>query len=239
MRTATAPFRQLLDFAKPNLVVSWFGLVLAVLLQIYSPTFADTRTPRVVKTGQEIPRNAKSWSLFLVCAPSWLEQNQNSNQKLAELHTEFLAFGNAIGSQNDAVWFSQSDSSSSAKAGLDYDAIRAADFCTEYNLKSADSPHVVVTTKYPTPIGNPGDFYALSLSGLDSEQAGTLLGQLADMVRSGHIDRDEIGSDQYWRHWAQILHTSLSKLGNLAPALSVTLNTAILKVSFSGEKLGH
>jgi hypothetical protein len=222
-----------------RLCILTFTILIPALsqLQLVSPAIAISRAPVKVKSGERIPINADSWSLFLVCDPSWLEQTANSHRQLSQLYSTFLGFGNAIGSRNYAVWFVKGTAQKGSDPALNYDAIRAADYCAEYKLSSRDSPHVVVTTQYPRPVGAPGDFCAISLHGLDSKQANILLGQLADMVRARKINHDQIGSDQYWRHWAQVLDTAVTQAHRLTPAIHAELNAGLMKVTFSGEKL--
>src|SRR2546430_17349485 len=56
----------------------------------------------VSRTGK-IPKNFKTYSLFLVCNPQWLDPEKS--QRLYELHKQFENFGRTIGDGNSAVWF--------------------------------------------------------------------------------------------------------------------------------------
>jgi hypothetical protein len=50
-----------------------------------------------------IPKDYKTWSLFLVNNPQWVVAE--SNDKVRKLYDQFQAFGRAIGRDNVAVWF--------------------------------------------------------------------------------------------------------------------------------------
>jgi hypothetical protein len=194
----------------------------------------------------------QTWSLFLVCDPAWLNNDENSKHNLTALHTQFLGFGRAIGSKNLAVWFGGSTLSGhlagpvgDSKEVVNYDADEAINFCTQYGLVATESPCVIVTTQYPEenrPHGSGyGNYYKISLSNLDADQMERLLGSLADHVRSSELSQQKFDSERYWALWDKILRESVEVLGLFARGVKVTINTAVIKVEISGDKVvaGH
>jgi hypothetical protein len=153
-----------------------------------------------VNTQEDIPKEPfKSWSVFLVCNPKWIMPE--SDNRISELHSAFVAFGRAIGPDNVATWFSQKGSDR-----LDFD--RSAQFCARLKLPPSQSPYVLLMTHYPgaSVTGKPetfpltlGPHVLLSLNGADLDATMHLLGNLADQIVVSDLSRLPIGSDGYWR----------------------------------------
>jgi hypothetical protein len=209
-------------------------LVALSVIGIGQPTFAETRSPIVVPPGAPIPKDFKTWSLFLVCNPAWLGDDTASKMRMTALHSAFLGFGGSLGTQNAAIWFTKAGGSPT-----DYDSDRAGDYCQTYGLKSNRSPYIIVSSDYPTASGAPGDFVAVSLVGLDTDNVLTLLGQLSDKVKASQLNPDTIGSDRYWRGWVQILEDTAAVLGKLAKGLSFSVNTRFVKVNYDAKAVAQ
>jgi len=215
-------------------------------MEIVLPQAAVAQAPVPVPGNQQIPKGYKTWALFLVCDPSWLANTANSKANLTSLHEQFVGFGNAIGRQNADVWFYSHKSTDPG----DYDGERASDYCATYGLRAASSPVVILTTQYPAPAvttvalpeRDPGDprastnnYVKVSLNGLDSKDADTLLGLLADQVRAGQLDQPQIDSKAYWQSWERLLKKTLTGAGHLGRGVTVDVDTKVLKVTFSGK----
>lgn len=187
-----------------------------------------------VPTSGPIPRkNYKTWSLFLVCDPSWLEETANSKANLRILHNQFVGFGNAIGRKNAAIWFYTHNSADPA----DYDGLRASDYCSMYGLKSSENPVVVVTTGYPSIDGPAGNYVKVSLKGLDSTDTDRFMGLLADQIRSSELDQQQIDSNAYWTSWEHVLKNTLAAAGKISHAVTVQFHTPTLDITLSGKDL--
>jgi hypothetical protein len=192
--------------------------------------------------GVPIQKNYKSWSLFLVCDPARVADTPAAHEQMKLLFTAFASFSKTIGSENLAVWFTKTRGAKGvdhlpAKGAVDYDAQRAADYCTTYRLKSVDSPFVVVTTRYPTKTGDPGNFYAVSLGKLDPDNQLNLLGKLSDKVRVSDLNTQELDSNRYWRRWAQILQDAATAMGKLVKAIKFSVDVKAFSLDFDGGKL--
>src|SRR5262245_29698848 len=75
-----------------------------VLILVGSGTILGQDRAEVVRSTQEIPRGSyKTWSLFLICNPNWVQPDKSRD--LENLYWRFRAFGDAIGPDNLAVWF--------------------------------------------------------------------------------------------------------------------------------------
>ena len=228
---------------RPELLALFLFLCLWTIL----PQAALAQAPVPVPRNQQIPKEGyKTWVLFLVCDPSWLANTANSKANLTSLHEQFVGFGNAIGTRNAAIWFYSYKSTDPG----DYDGERASDYCATYDLRVTWSPVVVLTTQYPAPVRSvaalperalseasvsTGNYVKVSLNGLDSRDADTLLGLLADQVKSGRLDQQQIDSKAYWQSWERLLKKTLKEAGQLGRGVTVEVDTKVLKITFSGK----
>jgi hypothetical protein len=192
------------------------------------------RSPEAVPSGQPIPKDFKTWSLFLVCNPAWLGDGAAAKARMTTLHGTFLGFGHSLGTRNAAVWFTTANG-----PAAEYDGDRAGDFCGTYGLESNRSPYVVVTSDYPSPVGAPGEYVAISLTGLDEDNVSAVLGKMADRIRSSHLDKDQMTSDRYWRGWIQVLEDTAATAGHVAKGLTFSIDTKVVKASFDGKALSE
>jgi hypothetical protein len=126
----------------------------------------------------EIPRDYKSWSLFLVCNPGWLSADKP--QDVSTLYERFTGFGRTIGDDNAAVWFWKKTSYTISAENVDVE--RSIRFCRAYGLKPSLSPYVLVTTKYPDEAApkSKGDFAVFQLGGVSPTEVSRILAKLTD-----------------------------------------------------------
>ena len=222
-------------------VVLQITMILFVALEILvitpSATVAEQRVGAVLSEEQDIPTGYNSWSVFLVCNPGWLLDNNHS--KLIDLYREFVAFGTVIGPKNAAIWFSKAngkaaDSANNAESFAEhYDASRAAQFCEKYHVLPSRSPYIIVTTERPNLKDSLGDYYKMSLGGADAETTLHLLQSLADQIVSENLDQEDLDSETYWRKWEQIGRDFLSNSGNVLNRLSISIDTHFFKIELT------
>lgn len=149
-------------------------------------------------------RRYKSWSLFLICSPTWaLPESQG---RILDLYDQFQAFGMAIGPEHAAVWFRASPGDS--KKAL-VDVTRGAAFCSSLGLPPSQSPYLLVTTEYPGgglidryPETFPSTLPTLalvSLNGKDAAQITRLIEQLSDQLVTNRVSVLDPQQDNWWR----------------------------------------
>jgi hypothetical protein len=81
-----------------------------------------------VVSREDIPRNFKSYSLFLVCNPEWLAPEKSED--LYALYQAFDRFGRTIGRDNAAVWFWKARrAADDPKLAENVDVERSVQFC--------------------------------------------------------------------------------------------------------------
>ncbi len=205
-------------------------LALAIAFGSFAIGPAHAKKAHFSEPGDPIPRHYDTWSLFLVCNPAWIAEDQFAKDHLAILKDGFLGFGRSIGSKNVAVWLSIRNDPDG------YDAERAADYCKTYGLEANKSPYVVVSSHYPDG-AKTGAFTAISLAGLDEENMLYLLGQISDQIRQQKLDAVKVNSDRYWRGWVQVLHDSADAARIVLKSFTFSVDARAVKVTFDGEKL--
>jgi hypothetical protein len=194
---------------------------------------ADATIPRQDPFGSDY----KTWSLFLVCTPTWF--TKNTDPRLLDLYRNFAAFGRAIGPDHLAVWFARSDKTELTPRMLasEYDSDRAAKFCRQYGLSPRTAPHVVVTREYPDPERASGNYLTLSLGNADAATTGKLLLALTEQIWSAEPSQRAL-TDAEWWHWVeQMLRTWIATASPLFNRLRVKLNAPpFLKVELTPAK---
>jgi hypothetical protein len=161
------------------------ALAIALIIGVASAATALPDRRDLVGPIDEIPQGYESWALFLVCTPGWVGPAKSKD--LADLYRQYRAFGDAIGSENLAVWFwKERTSLGDTKLSEKVDVARSANYCRALGLKPSEGPYVVVTTKYP------------SLEAFPAERAVYSLGQLppADLVKLFDKLTDQLLLDQ-------------------------------------------
>jgi hypothetical protein len=159
----------------------------------------------------EIPQDYSSWSLFLVCNPAWIIQS--GDKGVAELFNQYKAFGHAIGPKNLAIWFWKEPAATATAANTDTD--RSSTYCEKYKLLPSESPHVLVTTRYPNdPV--PGDRFVVRLNGLAPHDSALALTNLADQLLVTGLNQTGLDASVRWRKvfaavGSAVINQSISK----------------------------
>jgi hypothetical protein len=146
-------------------------------------------TAELIPSTGAIPRNHyKTWSLFLVCNPAWLEPEKS--QDLLHLYQQFRIFGRTIGDDHVAVWFwKRRSSAADPNLAENVDVERSVRFCQALGLTPSVGPHLVVTTEYPDESKLPADRAVFELAGLRPADVTKLLRKLTDeLVLKGKAD---------------------------------------------------
>lgn len=130
----------------------------------------------------QIPRGTyKTWSMFLICNPDWVSPEKSDD--LANLYRRFKSFGDAIGSDNLAVWFWKTAVPvSDPKLPENVDVARSAQFCRALQRPPSQGPYLVVTTAYPDVAAFPKDRAIFELGGLPPADLAKLLNGLTDQL---------------------------------------------------------
>jgi hypothetical protein len=223
---------------------------------IFNKLAIPTRRERIPTHSSSIPFT--SWSLFLVCNPAWLDEDNAG--RLWELYEQYLTFGRAIGPKHLAVWFwtdktpepspldrhiAVTTKTSATKATLQPAAVlsytldvdRSIAYCEKFGLKPSESPHIIVTTRRPeiSYSWKEAGFYTssnqvvITLANADATEMTVLLTTLADQLLIEGLNQEAIDSKQYWQSWWRSLRNTWRPIGTLAEKLAVTIDTRIFK----------
>jgi hypothetical protein len=214
------------------------ALVLAVLASSTSErAFATTQAiAQVPKTGP-IPKNFKTWSLFLVCNPKWLDNVVKGNQAtdLFQLYRQFQAFGRTIGDDNVAVWFWKSTAVQLPTAALieNVDVERSVRFCQAWKLAPTTTPAVVVTSIYPDEANlgtdRPGNIAVYQLGDLKLQDISDLLAKLANNLLLGKSSVPAAPSDATPQLWVRLLQATQSLLNQFGCKWTCSIDAGPVK----------
>lgn len=170
----------------------------------------------------------KTWSIFLICSPGWLLRNKDEGVR--KLYREFQIFGAAIGSKDDAVWFSKH----SGDPAIDnIDLNRNHQYCHKYGLVPSTTPAVLVTTDYPGDRGL-GERYVVRLNGLDASESASALDQISDQLSKASLNQADLDREAFWGKVWKASTDAMGAVGCYLNKVSIEIDAGILK-----GKIGH
>lgn len=164
-------------------------VALCLLLAQVGTALGGQAAAEIVGPTQQIPRAGfRTWSLFLICTPDWVTAEKSGD--LADLYRRFKGFGDAIGSDNLAVWFwKQRASINDARLSENVDVPRSADYCRALKLRPSEGPFLVVTAAYPELNAFPTERAVYALGGLPPADLAKLLNTLTDeLLLEGKVE---------------------------------------------------
>ncbi len=186
---------------------------------------------QLVTTKQAIPKNFKTYSLFLICNPQWLDPSKNAG--LLQLYRQFQSFGRAIGDDHAAVWFWKSDSYEHSDAALAQivDVERSVRFCQAWKLTPSEGPHLVITGPYPDEShlssGLPKDSAVYKLGDMAPPDISALLAKLTDeLIANGRVDSPAGAPPPVppAKIWVQLLSATQQMINSFGCAWSFKIN---------------
>jgi hypothetical protein len=183
-----------------------------------------------------IPKDYRTWSLFLVNNPQWVVAE--SNDKVKKLYDQFQAFGRAIGRDNVAVWFWSQDNLQDSFYYKAVDVIRSAEFCEKLQLAPSNGPYILLTTEYPgTGLINDSStflptklksYYVVSLNNKSADEVMQLLTRIADKITANRLSDLNSSSEDYWRSWQRAFEAIRDFLSNRQ--MTVSIKTPLAEV---------
>jgi hypothetical protein len=178
----------------------------------------------------------KSWSLFLICNPTWLLKE--NNQKILELYEKFGAFGRAIGEENVAVWFWKKLPTDKNRVSDFIDENNNSNYCRKFNLRPSESPHILVTTIYPDldKEYKPNNYLSVKLHKMEPKNIIITIEKLTDQILLRHINKADTDSESYWNSWKESFDSIKRILNNVGKKITVTIDAKFLNVEIYGGK---
>jgi len=173
---------------KTPFLLALVALTLTCVIRSANPQDAA----ELVTMKQPIPKGYKTYSLFLVCNPQWLDPSKSTG--LFQLYQQFQNFGRAIGDDHVAIWFWKSNSYERKDAALAQivDVERSVRFCRAWKLIPSEGPHLVITSTYPDEAhlssGLPLDSAVYKLGDMSPPNISKLLATLTDqLIATGKV----------------------------------------------------
>ena len=128
-------------------------------------------------TVKSIPNNFVAYSILLFPSIEWnAESNFGNRRKLLET---FTAFGESIGDQRAAIWFSGSGVSGSV------DIPRSKYFADKFELDYNSGPYIVTSSKRPDSLLPGDEVVVIKLGGIQMERVVKILNLLEQDLRTG------------------------------------------------------
>ena len=211
------------------MIKSLVATVVSVFL--FVPAAARTQSTQVlVGANEQIKKDFKTYSLFLVCNPSWVQPRGMIDPQTEFLYRSFLNFGHAIGDDNLAVWFwlSPEGAKTTHPTAANIDVERSARFCQAWRLKPSEGPHLVITSTFPKEgdlkSGLPKNSAVFALGNMTDDQISQLLSKLTDhLLLTGKVDPPQPDAPQpapqpqapqpFWVRLLGAVQTSINSVG--------------------------
>jgi hypothetical protein len=212
------------------MAASWRVVVLTVAgLALPGPAALAQQIQEVVTPDVEIERGYDTWSLFLICSPSWA--NPAAYQRLEDMWRAFSGFGRAIGDRHLAVWFwRRAPRWGGEELVEDVDVERATRYCDLYDLMPSRSPHVLVTTSYPTLEARVEEYGTVELAGAGPAEIEQFLISLADALYADDIASLDPRTETFWFRLFQSIRAPIRRLRE---DVSVTIHSGPLKLEWT------
>jgi hypothetical protein len=215
--------------------------MIASVLALAGASDAESQArEEIVGPTAKISRDSyRSWSLFLMCNPDWASDDRSRD--VEHLYRRFRAFGDAIGSENLAVWFwKERMGTSDPKLAENIDVARSVEYCGALARKPSEGPYLVVTTVYPDLAAFPRDRAIFQLGGLEPAAVAKLLNALADqLLLEKKVDaaRLAIGKEAQpgeFGLWLSLLETGRRTIIGLGCAVKLSIDAGPLNAELRG-----
>jgi len=215
---------------KKSLILT-FAILVVVGYTHLGPAYPQAAVELVTRK-QPIPKDFKTYSLFLICNPQWLDPAKNSG--LLQLYRQFQSFGRAIGDDQAAVWFWNSNSyeHNDAKLAQIVDVERSVRFCQAWKLKPSEGPHLVITSTYPNETklssGLPENSAVYRLGDMSPPDISSLLAKLTDqLIANGKVNTtptDDATPAPPVSLWVRLLTATQQTINSFGCAWSFKIN---------------
>lgn len=193
----------------------YLGLAIGPIIVLCSNAEAGAAVE--VPRQQNIPHNYKSWSLFLVCNPSWVRTE--GDRGISDLYKVFKTFGEAIGPQNAAIWFWK-QKGRPAEANLDIS--RMSTFCEKYHVLPSKTPQVIVTTCDPNEAK--ADNVVIVNLNSNPEESAAALSKLTDQILLTGLNQRDLDENEKWRRFTTAAREVVTSVGCYLNKISFSFN---------------
>lgn len=209
----------------------WTGVALALIgLAVPGSAAQAQDIQEVITPDMEISRGYETWSLFLICNPAWA--SPDAYERIETMWRAFTGFGRAIGDDHLAVWFwRRAPRWGGEELVEDVDVERATRYCDLYDLLPSRSPHVLVTTSYPTLEERVEEYGTVELAGAEPGEITQFMISLADALYADDLARLDPQTETFWFRLFEAIRAPIRRLGE---DVAVTIESGPLKLEWSG-----
>jgi len=163
--------------------------------------------------AEEIPRRHQypdgrtvrftTWSLFLVCDPTWLQAEVKS--ELIGLYNAYLSFIATVNDSDARLWTFPRTRGWRAEA---IDPIWSRPYCESLGLDITAGPYLVITVHPPDAIRPADTKVLLAFRGRRAEDIARSLLTLEERASEEELQHTVAGSPQWWGAWERITRWS-------------------------------
>jgi hypothetical protein len=173
---------------------------------------------------EAIPKaHYKSWSLFLICNPSWILAN--GDEGIGKLFRAYTAFGKAIGPDNLAVWFSDPPGQVATTENTDIE--RMSHYCEKFGLLPSQTPQVVTTTRHPDdPDVDAGGKIVANLNGDALNSAYALTDLTDELLRTG-LNQRSLDTSEWGRRIGAVASAVMASAACYLNKVSISIKTGV------------
>ena len=216
----------------------------AVTILLFLAAAAHSATPVPRAIHEEIEPGYQSYSLFLVCDPSWLREDRS--RQLIQLYNDFKYLGTGIGYNHAAIWFwtipgsehLSNEDVSDVEQALNVDVMRSATYCDFLNLPVSKGPYIVITHEHPN-LYSEWEFAHFEFANSIPSKISEFIVKLTDQIITSQSLREikeaftTAPADAYLltRYWISFLEETRQSLRGAGCSVEMGINTAVLDVT--------
>jgi hypothetical protein len=203
----------------------WCLIDIRIALAVYPTTTPSQAISK--ENGDRQPY--ETWSLFLICNPTWILQYHNEGIK--DLYKAFLAFGRVIGPNNLAVWFVKETGQIPSVDNTDIE--RMSDYCKKFGLLPSKTPQVVTLTGYPDD-NVIGAKFLTNLNGSADESERALTELTDELVKTG-LTQPSMSKESYWSKLVESASVVMSRTSCYLNKVSFSIDAGFFKAEIAHE----
>lgn len=222
---------------------SKLGRLFTAGLLFFMATHAQSQDAAVVVlTEGPIPEDYETWSIFLVCSPTWFVEGQED--ALPTLYEDFRTFGRFIGDDHLAVWFGTTSRILPEELAETFDHERNSEFCSKFGLDPDETPHVLVTDNYDVLVDTVEEIDAdesigdgavrvdiIKFRGLPPREAPEVFNLLTRRVLEGVRVESEPAAGGFLAALRSLIDATANAVLGLSDAVSVSVDLKFVKVT--------
>jgi len=140
-----------------------------------------------------------TWSLFLVCDPTW--GSVEEREDLIRLYTAYINIGIAANKDHAPLWPFRVTPGGDAS---EIDPSKSRPYCEALRLDPSHAPFVIITAHPPDSIGPSDPKILLSFGNRRGQDITTMLLALSERMGDQDLAKTKAGSREWWLAWGKV-----------------------------------